>query len=239
VSAPWVLAMDWRDALLLHWRADAAALRRAIPADLELDLYAGEAWISIVAFRIIGARARLAPPFAALPSFAEINVRTYVRDADKAGVWFFTLDAANKAAVWGGRTLNLNYLNASIACTPTATSYGYDAVRTDRRAAAARFTATARIDSPARIAPPNSLEHWLVERYCFFTTRHGHTKRGDVIHDPWLLHDATPTIAHNTLLSTANLTPLDDAPLTHASPGVSTRAWPLRNAVTGVTSRAQ
>jgi uncharacterized protein YqjF (DUF2071 family) len=237
VNARWVLAMDWRQALLLHWRADPGALRRAIPPDLELDLYGGEAWISIVAFRITGARPRFAPPFAALPSFAEINVRTYVRDAEKAGVWFFTLDAANKAAVWGGRKLNLNYLNANIACTFKAASYGYDSARTDRRAGAARFTATARIDPASRIAPPNSLEHWLVERYCFFTTQQGRAKRGDVVHDPWLLHDAIPSIPRNTLLSTANLTPLDDKPLAHASPGVSTRAWPLRNAV--VASRAR
>jgi uncharacterized protein YqjF (DUF2071 family) len=228
--------MDWRDALFLHWRADADVLRRSIPSDIELDLYDGHAWISIVAFRITGARPRFAPTFAALPPFAEINVRTYVRDAEKSGVWFFTLDAANRAAVYGGRTLSLNYLNATISSVSTDTHYRYEAVRTDHRAGAARLTATARIDPTSRIAPSNSLEHWLVERYCFFTTKNGRTKRGDVVHDPWLLHDATATIVQNTLLSSANLAPVDEAPLAHTSPGVSTRAWPLRSAVASRTA---
>ena len=74
-----------------------------------------------------------------------------------------------------------------------------------------------------------TLEHWLVERYCFFTTaRRGLTVRGDVEHEPWPLSDALATIADNSLLRTAGLTPSTAEPLSHASRGVTTRAWPLR-----------
>lgn len=227
---PWLVEMEWREALFLHWRADGEALRRMIPADLELERYDGQAWVSIVAFRIAGARARVAPRFAALRTFAEVNLRTYVRDAEKSGVWFLSLDAADRAGVWAGRRLGLNYLDARIDCSINPAKYVYNVVRTDRRAPAAYLTAAARIDPAARTAAPDSLEHWLLERYCFFSSQGGRTKRGDVEHEPWPVHDAKPTFLEQTLLSSAHVAPLDAAPLAHASPGVTTHAWPLRGA---------
>jgi len=113
-----MVAMDWRDALFLHWRVEPGALRHVIPPNLELDTYDGEAWVSIVAFRITRARLRGMPPLAALPPFNEINVRTYVRDREKGGVWFFSLDATNAFAVRAGRTgLHLPYIDARITGT--------------------------------------------------------------------------------------------------------------------------
>jgi uncharacterized protein YqjF (DUF2071 family) len=227
---PWAVAMDWRDAMFLHWRADAGALRRILPTDLELDLYDGAAWISIVAFRITGARLRGVPRFAGLPPFNEINVRTYVRDAEKPGVWFLSLDAANALAVWTGRrALHLPYVNARIEGSWDGATYAYRSARIGPTTA--RFDATVHIATSPRIVAPGSLQHWLAERYCFFTVDdRGRSLRGDVEHEPWPLHDGTPSIAANTLLAAANVTPLDEAPLAHASPGVSTRARPVHPA---------
>jgi uncharacterized protein YqjF (DUF2071 family) len=222
--------MDWRNALFLHWRVDAGALRRVIPPDLELDLYDGAAWISIVAFCITGARARGVPPFAALPPFNEINVRTYVRNEEKSGIWFLSLDAANALAVWAGRRVHMPYVRARIDGSWDRANCAYRSERTGHRSSA-RFDAAARIEPAARVAAPATLEHWLVERYCFFTVdRRGRTLRGDVEHERWPLHDATATIAENTLLDAANVIPLDAAPLSHASPGVATHAWRPRPA---------
>jgi uncharacterized protein YqjF (DUF2071 family) len=228
---PWAVAMDWRDALFLHWRADAAMLRSVIPRDLELDTYSGSAWVSIVAFRITGARLRGMPPFAALPPFNEINVRTYVRDREKGGVWFFSLDAANPFAVWAGQTgLHLPYIDARIDGSWQADRCTYHSERT-RGSKAARFSAEVSFGDTARPAAAGSLGHWLAERYCFFTSdRRGRTLRGDVAHEPWPLYDATGTISENGLLSAAGIVALDAEPIAHASPGVSTHAWPLRRA---------
>jgi len=118
-------------------------------------------------------------------------------------------------------------VHAKIDSRWNATTCTYDCTRTDRRSEA-RFAAEARIEPAARIAAPRTLERWLVERYCFFTRdTKGRTRRGDVEHDPWPLHDATPTITENTLLAAANVVPLNGAPLTHASSGVKTLAWLL------------
>jgi uncharacterized protein YqjF (DUF2071 family) len=228
---PWMVAMDWRDALFLHWRVDAPMLRRAIPRDLELDTFDGEAWVSIVAFRITAARLRGMPPFAALPPFDEINVRTYVRDQEKGGVWFFSLDAANALAVRAGRTgLHLPYIDARIDGSWQVSRCAYRSERT-RDTAPARFSAAVSFDGTARPAASGTLEQWLAERYCFFTTgRRGRTLRGDVAHEPWPLYDATATISENELLSSAGIVALDAEPIAHASRGVSTHAWPLRRA---------
>jgi uncharacterized protein YqjF (DUF2071 family) len=233
VSARPFLAMDWRDVLFLHWPVDARELRSRIPADLELDTYDGTAWVSVVAFRIAAARPYRLPAALALPAFGEINVRTYVRGATKDGVWFFSLDAASRLAVAGGRRIaHLPYFNARIDAKWTATACRYRSERRDHRSGAATFAATARFGGDVRIGAPGSLDAWLVERYCFYTVDpHGHTVRGDVRHAPWLLRDATAELAQNTLLSTAGITPQTDNPLVHISPGVTVQAWPLSRGV--------
>jgi uncharacterized protein YqjF (DUF2071 family) len=226
VSAPWLVAMDWIDALFLHWPVDADVLRALIPRDLELDVMEGSAWIGIVAFAIAGARARVVPPRLALRTFGEVNVRTYVTGGGRPGVWFLSLDAASRTTVAAGRSLlRLPYYDARITAACAGAAYVYRLERTDARAAAARFDAQARIANGVRTAAPGSLEHALVERYCFFTAdRRGRTVRGDVAHPPWPLRDATVTVAENTLLAAAGIPASAEAPLVHASAGVAARA---------------
>ncbi|HEV2737077.1 MAG TPA: DUF2071 domain-containing protein [Candidatus Elarobacter sp.] len=226
MNAPWLVAMDWRDALFVHWPVPAETLRARIPSNLELDVFGASAWIGIVAFRIAGARARGVPARLGLRSFGEINVRTYVTGGGTPGVWFLSLDAASALTVEGGRTaLHLPYYRARIAIAWNGTTCAYDGERTDRRAAPARFAAGARITGNERHAQAGSLEHFLVERYCFYTVdRRGRTVRGDVLHPPWPLRDATVAIRENTLLAAVNVTPGAAAPLAHASAGVATRA---------------
>ncbi len=218
--------MDWVEALFVHWPVPAEPLRALLPTDLELDVMEGSAWVGVVAFRIAGARARGVPARLALRTFGEINVRTYVTGGGIPGVWFLSLDAASAAAVAAGRrALHLPYHTARITSACTGESCAYRLERTDSRAAPARFTADARIAGTARSPANGALEHRLVERYCFFTAdRRGRTLRGDVLHPPWPLHDATATIAENTLLAAANVAVSAHAPLVHASPGVRTRA---------------
>jgi uncharacterized protein YqjF (DUF2071 family) len=226
---PWLFAMDWVDALFLHWPIDPAQLRARIPPDLEIDTYDGTAWVSIVAFRIAGARMRGVPTRGAWRAFPEVNVRTYVRRREHAGVWFFSLDADSRAAVSAGRAIvHLPYTRASIAASFDTERASYRLVRGDRRAPDARFGAEARFDAAPRLAVPGTPEHWLIERYAFFTTARGRTLRGDVEHAAWPLRDALATIEENSLLRAAGLTPSADAPLAHVSDGVATRAWPLR-----------
>ena len=226
MSAPWLVSMGWRDVLFLHWPVDAAALRELIPRGVELDVMEGSAWVGIVAFSIAGARARGVPARLGLRAFGEINVRTYVTGGGTPGVWFLSLDAASAVAVRAGRSaLHLPYHDARIATAWNERSCAYRMERRDPRAPAARFDARARLTDGVRTAAARSLEHRLVERYCFFTAdRRGRIVRGDVLHAPWPLRDAAVTIAENTLLAAAGVATSAAAPLAHASTGVAARA---------------
>lgn len=224
--------MDWVDAMFLHWPVSAGSLRSRIPAGLEIDTFEGAAWVSVVAFHIARARHRGAPAALAWRRFPEINVRTYVSDAERSGVWFFSLDAGSPVAVeLGRRFVHLPYYRASISATLDATSISYRLQRTDRRAPAARFATEASFGGEIRTAVPGTLDHWLVERYCFFTTNaRGELLRGDVVHDPWPLRGATTRLTENTLLEAAGIVPAAAAPRAHVSGGVMTRAWSLHDA---------
>jgi uncharacterized protein YqjF (DUF2071 family) len=226
VSAPWLVAMDWRDALFLHWPVDAGVLRALIPRDVELDVMEGSAWIGIVAFRMAGVRARIVPQRLALRTFGEVNVRTYVTAGGRPGVWFLSLDAASRATVAAGRSLlGLPYYDARVAIACDGNTSAYRLERTDARAAPARFAAHARFADDECSAARGSLEHALVERYWFFSAdRRGRTIGGNVIHPPWPLRHATVTVAENTLLAAAGVRASAEAPLVHASGGVATRA---------------
>ena len=75
-----------------------------MPPQLELDLFEGTAYVGLVPFTMTGVRPVGLPPVRGISSFHETNVRTYVhREGRDPGVWFFSLDAANRIAVsWLG-----------------------------------------------------------------------------------------------------------------------------------------
>jgi len=95
----------WRNLLFIHWPVPAAALRRLVPRQLDLDLYDGQAYLSLVPFLVAESRPR-GIPRALATRFLETNLRTYVRAADgEAGIYFFSLDASSLLAVSAARLL--------------------------------------------------------------------------------------------------------------------------------------
>ena len=95
----------WRNLLFIHWPVPAAALRRLVPRQLDLDLYDGQAYVSLIAFLVAESRP-LGIPRVLATRFLETNLRTYVRAADgEAGIYFFSLDASSLLAVSAARLL--------------------------------------------------------------------------------------------------------------------------------------
>src|ERR1044072_4360559 len=136
-TAPWVMTQSWHNLLFAHWRVEVSALRALVPAAFELDLFYGEAWLGIVAFYMtnVGLRWTLALPW--LSSFPELNVRTYVRVADRPGVYFFSLDAGQPLAVAAARALlNLPYFSAAMDVETRGDAVDYRCVR-DKKSPAA------------------------------------------------------------------------------------------------------
>jgi uncharacterized protein len=114
-ASPWMMTQTWHDLLFAHWPIDRAALAAKIPAGLELDLFEGQGWLGVVPFHMSNVAPRGVPALPWISAFPELNVRTYVRAGGKAGVYFFSLDAANPVAVGVARTLlNLPYYSAAM-----------------------------------------------------------------------------------------------------------------------------
>jgi uncharacterized protein YqjF (DUF2071 family) len=228
-DAPWVMRQSWHDLLFAHWTVDAADLRARVPGAFDLDLFDGAAWLGIVPFTMRHVALRALPALPWLSAFPELNVRTYVRVADRPGIYFFSLDAARWLAVQGARVwLNLPYEWASMSVRATGARVAYESRR--RSDGRIRFEATYAPTSDGRTPRPGTLEHFLTERYCLYhITRRGTPYRLEIHHPPWLLHSAEAAIAQNTLTVPIGLT-VDRAPvLLHFSRRQDMVAWtPVR-----------
>jgi uncharacterized protein YqjF (DUF2071 family) len=207
------MGQTWRRLLFAHWRVPHDALRPHVPASLVLEEWDGSAWVGLTPFRIIGLRVRGAPPLPLLSSFYELNCRTYVRRGDRPGIWFFSLDASNRLAVEAARrTYRLPYRHARIAVA-------HDRFVVHRRNSAGSFHASYRGGGEATAAPPNTLEHFLAERYRLY----GGDGRlyADIHHAPWPLQRAEATVEQTGIAPVE----LEGDPLFHYSERQDVVIW--------------
>jgi uncharacterized protein YqjF (DUF2071 family) len=194
-DGPWVQAQTWEDLLFVHWRVDANDLSRLLPPELPLDTHDGSAWLGITPFRLTNLRLRGIPPLPRLSFFPELNVRTYATVDGKAGIWFFTLDAANQLAVEAAKRLyKLPYHHARMSAERHEPFVQYESAR-----AGAAFTARYRGEGDSFTAEEGTLEYFLAERYCLYTADGGRLYHAEIHHPPWQLQRAVADIAVNTM----------------------------------------
>ena len=191
--------MTWRDLCFLHWRIDPSVLRAFVPPGLELDVFDGSAWLGVVPFEMRDTRMAWLPSVPGTRHFLELNLRTYVRGGDHAGVWFFSLDAASRLAVRAARaTFALPYFDARMSIEKREGG-AWVRYRSERRGVfggpASVFSGRYRPIADVRRSEPGTLEHFLTERYCLFAQKgYGVQRslrrgllRGDIWHEPWPL----------------------------------------------------
>lgn len=227
---PWMMTQTWNHLLFAHWPITVSLLETYIPQPLQLDVFGGTGWISIVPFNMTNIRIHGLPPIPFTSSFPEINVRTYVTFGGVPGVLFFSLDASHRLAVETARALlHLPYLHAKILVKQTPQGIHYISERTDRRGAKARFNAIYHPVSAAKPAIPGTLEHWLTERYCLYTVNNGTLYRGDIHHLPWPLQHAEAEVKENSMPLPMHLSQLKTtAPILHYADRIQTYIWPLQ-----------
>ena len=104
----------------------------------------------------------------------------------------------------------------------------YTSHRTHRGAPPGEFAATYRPTGPVFEAAPGSLERWLTERYCLYSSdRRGRLYRGDIHHSVWSLQPAAADIRYNTLARGFGLSLPDVPPLLHFAKRQEVLVWPL------------
>lgn len=225
--APWVMSMRWCDLLFIHWPVHPSVIEPWLPPGLKLETFAGNAWLGVVPFRMEAVRMRLAPPVPTTSAFPELNVRTYVTDGQKPGVWFFSLDATSQLAVRAARAgFHLPYFDARMSCATKVDIVTYTSERTHQGAPAAQFSANYRPTGEPFVAPPGSLDDWLTARYCLYAAnRRGDLWRGEIQHKPWPLQHASANIFTNTMTEQIRLLTPKTEPHLRFAKAIDVVAW--------------
>ena len=221
----------WRDLLFLHWRVDSDVLQRLLPARLQVDCHEGHAYIGVVPFSMEDVRPWRWVPSKLAFQFLECNVRTYVVCDGRPGVYFFSLDAASRLAVWAARTFwGLPYFNARMAVERGSRSgrgihinYQMHRWRTNEK-----HSVRYRVGRELGPSSPGTIEHFLLERYLLFVAHKGKLQVGQVHHAPYPACEVNDLHCHDELAAAAGISGLGNEPdLAHYSHGVDVEIFPL------------
>ena len=115
------LTAEWRDLALLTFAADQSVLIPHLPPGLELDLWDGRAFASLVGFQFLHTSV-LGVPAWPWRDFPEVNLRFYVRrrarEGPRRGVVFVKEIVPHRMVAWIARTLyGENYVSLPMRTT--------------------------------------------------------------------------------------------------------------------------
>ena len=216
---------NWRSLLFMHWPVPVETMRSLVPKALDLDLFEGTAYVGVVPFSMEGVRPRWWPPTFAF-RFLETNVRTYVSYRGRPGVYFFSLEAASRIAVWTARSFwSLPYFHAQMSLTKT----GDEVLYTSRRRSGEVHHVRCRLGELLGPSQPETLEFFFLERYLLFAERRGRIYEGQVYHTPYPAQAADVLELEDQLLEAAGFGRCPGPPLyTHYAEGVDVEIFDLK-----------
>ncbi|HEX6702902.1 MAG TPA: DUF2071 domain-containing protein [Gaiellaceae bacterium] len=224
----WLMAQTLKDALFAHWPVDEEEVRPLVPDALELQTFAGSAWLGIAAFRVTALRLRGTLPVPRLSSFLQLNVRTYVTAGGKPGIWFFSLDTESLFAVQAARrAYGLPFHQARMSASSHDDWIEYESTRVEPLDRPFVFSGRCRPHGVDCAVGPGSLEEFLTERYCLYASdRRGAVRRAEIHRGPWRLQKTDVEIELNTMTPPGVRLP-DEAPLAHFAAEQDVVIWPL------------
>ncbi len=223
------MGQQWGDLLLLHWPVSIDVIKPTIPESLELDLFEGEAWASVVGFHLSNLRIK---PIRWFPwgKFHEVNLRTYVRDKHgRSGVWFHSLDSTDLFAVLGARVLyGLNYRWAGISQSKEENSISYKScTRNFDEKIPAEINAELKNPKNQATIASEPIDQFLLERYRFWAKRKwvNATSSANVRHRPYDATRIQNARYHGKLFRSQNMPEPEKFPiLAHFCRGFSVKA---------------
>jgi len=229
----WLISQQWNNLLFAHWPVPASSLAPLVPEGLQVDTFQGSAWLGIMPFRMDRVKVRGLPPIPGARSFPDLSLRTYVREerTGTQGVVCLSLDASNLLAVAAGRVFyRLPYHWAEMHLEQrTEREFSFYS----RRRFAGRpvvFKARYRGLGPSRKlaeSRPGTLEYFLIERYCLFSTNpYGQPIQANLHHTTWPLEEAEAEIEQNDLAEVLGLRLPDEKPVLHYSRQLAVYVWP-------------
>jgi len=218
-----VLRQRWCELAYFHWRYDPAEVQRLLPRNVTVDTFDGSAWVGLIPFEMRNVQVGPTPPLPWLSSFIEINVRTYVVDAQgRRAVWFFSLDVPRSVIVGVARTaFALPYCWASARHSQRDSRHRYHMKRRWPRAVPAAADIAFNVGQEIEAPDVDELSHFLSARWALLTSRGKQLLYGAVHHERWPLHQVSEVRIDQSVLQAAGLS--DPGQPSHAlySPGVS------------------
>ena len=199
-----VMKQGWYDLAYIHFRYSVEEVARILPDGLEVDVCDGSAWVGLIPFSMRGIGVPGLPAVPYFGSFAEINVRTYVRRNGVPGVWFCSLDINRLLPTIVARTTYTLPYCFGRASNRRVGDELYTMVerRWPRGDRAANTNIRLRIGEP--IVAPSSLEIFLSARWGLYTTTRGGSLRyAPISHEPWRLQRAEIVALDDSLIEAA------------------------------------
>jgi uncharacterized protein YqjF (DUF2071 family) len=209
------LRAGWRTQTFVHWAFPPEAVQALLPGELTVDVYEGAAWVGLTPFVMADVRPHGVPAAVpGLPTFAETNLRTYVRHRDgRDGLWFLSIEVACPLML-AARTIGAPYNPGTLDVSRDGNGVSYTGARWG---GGASYRVVVRPGDPIRPAPRDV---WLTSRWRAYTRRLGLLWETPVEHEPWPLADAAVEVLEETLTSAAGLPAPRSEPVVHFSPGV-------------------
>ncbi len=177
----WKFYQEWKHAIFLHYKVDIKELEKFVPKTLEIDLFQGSSWVSIVAFTMKKIRPKYVPAFSPISNFHEINIRTYVKLNNKCGVYFLSIEAGKS-------------LSCKIAKRISELPYRFSKIkRTNNTYQSKNSAYNDKLDIDFNIGKEQKekteLDIWLTERYALFQDAEDYINAFEIHHLEWPINN--------------------------------------------------
>ncbi|MEU0582943.1 DUF2071 domain-containing protein [Streptomyces sp. NPDC006132] len=214
----------WLTQTFVHWAYPPGTVRALLPPGLTVDEYDGAAWVGLTPFVMADLRPHGVPAaLPGLPTFAETNLRTYVRHPDgQDGLWFLSIEVAFPPML-AARAIGAPYHQGTLSVSRDGGTVAYAG---SRGTGGPSYRLVVRPGDPIE---PTERDVWLTSRWRAYTRSLGLLWETPVEHEPWPLARAAAGVVEETLTTAAGLPAPEGEPVVHFSPGVTdVRLGPTR-----------
>jgi len=220
-----VMRQRWEQLSFLHWSVAPDVVQAMLPRGLEVDTHDGSAWVGLVPFQMRGIGPVPGPPVPYLGTFAETNIRTYVRGERGPGVWFNSLDIDRALPVLVAQTVyGLPYQWSAMSIRADGDRITYAALRRWPHRRRPHSAATVRIGEPIPNEELTALDLFLTARWRLYAQLGSKLMVAPVAHDPWPLYRAEVVALADGLVAAGGYPQPAGKPHVLYSPGVSVLA---------------
>ena len=219
-NGKWSYYQEWNDALFLHWKVEESELQKLTPKNILIDKFEGETWVSLVAFTMEKIRPRNLPSISFLSNFGQINVRTYLTQDNKQGVFFLNIEAQKEISTYIAKHLSgLPYEKSEIERAEKENVKYFTSNNKKKN-----FKLEAKFEVQQELTNISTLDKWLIERYCLYLQSNNETYRYEIQHKSWKIFQVE-ILELTTDYKFGNIKLNRKPDLIHYSNGVKVVAW--------------